>query len=127
MQREPDAAVVLWLDRQAPESIWTTSITVFEIRFVLELLASGRRKGTLEQAFNDMLEADFENRVVAFDEAAAQAAGEIAAQRRRTGRSVEIRDVQIAGIAVARKAAVATRNVRHFAGLGVELIDPWSV
>jgi len=127
MQREPDAAVVQWLDSQPPESIWTTSITVFEIRFGLELLASGRRRTALEQAFNDMLEADFENRVVAFDEAAAQAAGEIAAQRRRTGRSVEIRDVQIAGIAAARKAAVATRNVRHFAGLGVELIDPWSV
>src|SRR5258706_9946767 len=100
MQREPDVAVVNWLDRQAPESIWTTSITVFEIRFGLELLASGRRRTALEQAFNDMLEADFENRVVAFDDAAAQAAGEIAAERRRTGRSVEIRDVQIAGIAV---------------------------
>src|SRR5258708_18160947 len=126
MQREPDAAVVSWLDKQPPESIWTTSITVFEIRFGLELLASGRRKGALEQAFNDMLEADFENRVVAFDEAAAQAAGEIAAQRRQAGRSVEIRDMQIAGIAVARRAAVSTRNVHHFAGLGAELIDPWS-
>ena len=40
--------------------------------------------------------------------------------------SIEIRDVQIAGIALARKASIATRNIRHFEGLGIPLIDPWS-
>jgi len=80
----------------------------------------------LEDAFSKMLEEDFEGRVVPFDEAAAQSAGRIAAERRRLGRTVEIRHVQIAGIAAARRAAIATRNVRHFEGLGLELIDPWS-
>lgn len=126
MQREADPLVVAWLDSQPAESIWTTSITVFEVRFGLELLASGRRRRLLEEAFNKALEEDFEGRVVPFDESAAQAAARIAAERRRVGRSVEIRDVQIAGIAVARKAAIATRNMRHFEGLGPELIDPWS-
>ena len=32
----------------------------------------------------------------------------------------------IAGIALARRAAIATRNVRHFADLDVSVIDPWS-
>lgn len=126
MQRDVDPVVVNWLDSQPAESIWTTSITVFEIRFGLEILASGRRRRLLEDAFDKTLEEDFEGRVVPFDEAAAQSAGQIAAERRRAGRSVEIRDVQIAGIAAARKAAIATRNVRHFEGLGLELIDPWS-
>jgi predicted nucleic acid-binding protein len=53
------------------------------------------------------------------------AAGVIAAEQRRQGRPVEIRDVQIAGIAVARKAALATRNIRHFEGIGITLINPW--
>ncbi|HEV7237619.1 MAG TPA: type II toxin-antitoxin system VapC family toxin [Thermoanaerobaculia bacterium] len=126
MQREADPAVVAWLDAQPPESIWTTSITVFEVRFGLELLASGRRRRLLEEAFNKSLEEDFEGRVVPFDESAAHSAGRIAAEQRRLGRGLEIRDVQIAGIAAARKAAIATRNVRHFDGLGPELIDPWS-
>jgi predicted nucleic acid-binding protein len=126
MQRTVDPVVVRWLDAQPPESIWTTSITVFEVRFGLELLASGRRRRSLEEAFSKALEEDFEGRVVSFDEAAAQSAARIAASRRRSGRTVEIRDVQIAGIAAARKAAIATRNVRHFEGLGPELIDPWS-
>ena len=126
MQNTPDAAVVAWLDRQPTESLWTTSITVFEIRFGLELLDTGRRRRSLEEAFERALEDDFEGRVVAFDEEAAQSAGRIAAERRRLGRNVEIRDVQIAGIAVARRAVIATRNVRHFEALGAELIDPWS-
>ena len=126
MQREVDPVVVTWLDAQPPESIWTTSITVFEVRFGLELLASGRRRRLLEEAFSKALEEDFEGRVVSFDEAAAQSAARIAAERRRVGRTVEIRDVQIAGIAAARKATIATRNTRHFEGLGPELIDPWS-
>ncbi len=125
MQRELDPVVVRWLDAQPPESIWTTSITVFEVRFGLELLASGRRRRLLEEAFSKALEEDFEGRIVSFDEAAAQSAAQIAAGRRRLGRTVEIRDVQIAGIAAARKAAIATRNVRHFEGLGPELINPW--
>jgi len=127
MQSEADPIIVAWLDSQPPESVWTTSVTVFEVRFGLEILASGRRRRLLEEAFGKMLEEDFEGRVVPFDEGAAQSAGRIAAERRRLGRSVEIRDVQIAGIAVARKAAIATRNVRHFQGLGPALIDPWSV
>jgi toxin FitB len=126
MQRDPDPIVVKWLDNQPAESVWTTSITVFEVRFGLELLATGRRRRQLEDAFGKALDEDFEGRVLPFDQAAAQTAGAIAADQRRAGRSIEIRDVQIAGIAAARKAALATRNVRHFEGLGLVLIDPWS-
>src|SRR6185436_14280446 len=60
MQREADPVVVAWLDTQPPESIWTTSITVFEVRVGLELLASGKRRRSLEAAFNKSLEEDFE-------------------------------------------------------------------
>jgi predicted nucleic acid-binding protein len=79
----------------------------------------------LEDAFAQALAEDFEGRVLPFDQPAAQAAGRIAAERRRAGRPVEIRDVQVAGIAVARKAALATRNRRRFEGLGLALVDPW--
>ena len=126
MRREPEPAVVAWLDSLPAESVWTTSVNVFEIRLGLEILAEGRRRRDLEEAFAKALAEDFENRVLPFDEAAAQAAGVIAAERRRAGRSVEIRDVQIAGIAKARKATLATRNTRHFEGCGLALVDPWA-
>jgi predicted nucleic acid-binding protein len=126
MQRVPEPSVVAWLDGVPAESVWVPSITVFEVRFGLELLASGRRRRELEEAFARTLEEEFENRVVSFDQAAAQAAGVIAAEQRRAGRPVEVRDVQIAGVARSRKAALATRNRKHFEGLGLSLVDPWS-
>jgi predicted nucleic acid-binding protein len=36
-----------------------------------------------------------------------------------------MRDPQIAGIVIARRAEFATRNVRHFADLNVDVINPW--
>ena len=126
MRGEPDPLVVSWLDSLPSESIWTTSITVFEIRLGLEVLAEGQRRRQLEEAFAKALEEDFEGRVLPFDQVAALAAGRIAAERRRAGRTVEIRDIQIAGIVTIRKATLATRNTRHFEGCDLVLVDPWS-
>jgi hypothetical protein len=66
------------------------------------------------------------HRVLDFDSAAASQAAELAARRQRAGRPVDMRDTQIAGIALARRAAVATRNLRHFADLEVPVLDPWA-
>lgn len=125
MLRQPDPSVVTWLDAQPAESIWTTSITVFEIQTGLELLKAGRRRTHLEKAFEQLLSEELDGRVQSFDRAAALAAGTLAAARQRAGLSMEVRDVEIAGIALARRATLATRNVRHFTDLGVDLADPW--
>jgi predicted nucleic acid-binding protein len=127
MRRDVDPIVIAWLDDQPPESIWTTAVTVFEIAFGLEILAAGRRRRQLEDAFDRLLEDDFEGRILPFERSAAQEAASIAARRRRAGRPVEIRDAQIAGLVAARRATLATRNTRHFSDLGVALIDPWAL
>ena len=75
--------VSAWLDEQPAESIWTTSITVFEVQTGLELLKPGRRRQQLEDTFAQLL-------------------------------------------AAVRKASLATRNTRHFEGLGIDIINPWS-
>jgi hypothetical protein len=126
MRTEPDAAVVAWLDRQPAESVWITSITLFEARLGLALLPKGRRRKALEKAFDQLLEQDLQNRVLDFDAAAAAEAASLAAVRQRTGRPVDIRDTQIAGIALARRAVIATRNTRHFSDLKSAVVDPWT-
>ncbi len=125
MQEKGDRTIVAWLDRQAWESIWTTAITVFEIRFGLSTLTKGKRRVKLEEAFQQTLKNILEGRILPFDEGAALAAGELAAERRRQGIAVDMRDTQIAGIAIAKRSAIATRNTKDFKDLAVPVINPW--
>lgn len=126
MQREPEPTVVAWLDRQPSESVWTTAITVFEIRFGIALLAPSRRRRQLEEAFRRTVEEDLDGRVLAFDVEAAREAAHRAADRRAAGNPVDFRDIEIAGIVAARRATLATRNLRHFRNLEITLVDPWA-
>lgn len=125
MQRTPDAAVIDWLNQQPADSIWLTSITIFETRFALALLPKGRRRDSLEDAFSRLLTEDLDKRVLDFDVTAAVAAATIAAARQRAGRPVDMRDTQIAGIAISRNASLATRNTKHFADVSVDVVNPW--
>ena len=126
LMRPNDNPVVLgWLDKQASVSVWITAITILEIRFGLMSLPDGRRRSALEQTFADYVREDLQGRVLVFDAAAADAAASLAAAYRKRGRQIDFRDIQIAGIALARKAAVATRNLKHFDDPSITVIDPW--
>lgn len=126
MQQQPDPQVVAWLDDQPAESIWLNSITLFEARYGLALLAQGQRKSLLVQRFEELLQDDLQNRVLLFDINAASHAAQLAADRKARGRPVDMRDTVIAGIALARRATLATRNVRHFDDLSVPVVNPWA-
>jgi hypothetical protein len=125
MDSEPDPPVIQWLDRQSWSSLWTTSITVLEIRYGLTIMTSGRRRAQREAAFARLIEENFENRVLQFDYAAAEETALLMGARLRSGRTGELRDNMIAGIALAQRAMLATRNVRHFDDLRVALVNPW--
>ncbi len=126
MQQQPDAQVVAWLDKQAAESVWISTVTLFEARYGLALLASGRRKKLLLERFDQFLQDDLENRVLSFDTPAANLAAQLAAERKARGRPVDMRDTFIAGIALARRATLATRTSRHFDDLSVPVVNPWA-
>jgi predicted nucleic acid-binding protein len=125
MRQQPDAEVVRWLDRQPRSSVWTTAITVFEIRFGLQLMATGKRQLALMASFDHLLTELIEQRVAAFDSAAAHQAADLAAVRQKLGLSVELRDTMIAGIALATHATLATRNTRHFEDVSCPVVNPW--
>lgn len=126
MQQQPDVQVVAWLDNQPAESIWISSITLFEARYGLALLAPGQRKNLLQERFDQLLQDDLDNRVLLFDANAATQAAQLAAQRKARGRPVDMRDTFIAGIALARLATLATRNTCHFDDLPVPVVNPWA-
>lgn len=126
MRRPADRLVVGWLDQQPRSSIWTTSITLLEIRFGLQILPLGKRRSALIQAFEKVLADMIENRVAAFDVPAAQQCADLMAARHKKGRPGDLRDAMIAGIVLASHATLATRNVSHFQDLSVPVINPWA-
>ena len=126
MRRQQDERVVTWLDRQPRISVWTTSITVLEIRFGIAVMPVEAKRTQLGQAFERMLGEIMQARVVPFDTAAAEAAASLMAGRRQSGHSGDLRDSMIAGIVIARHATLATRNIRHFDDLPVSVINPWA-
>ena len=73
-----------------------------------------------------MLNEDIGGRVFDFDTLAAERTAALMAELQNVGRSIDLRDGMICGIALAHQARVATRNVRHFAATPVTIIDPWS-
>lgn len=125
MRQVPDQKVVIWLDGQARTSVWTTSVTVFEIRFGLQILAAGKRRALLTEAFEELL-ARMGQRVLTFDVAAAGRASDLMAARKRKGRPGDLRDTMIAGIALAQHATLATRNTVHFQDTSIPLVNPWA-
>lgn len=125
MQERPDRKVVDWLDGEPRSSIWTTSVTILEVQFGLEILAAGRKRARLIETFDALLE-KMSRRIVAFDSEAAPLAGVLMATRQKKGRPQDLRDTMIAAIALAHRAALATRNTSRFGDAGVRLINPWA-
>jgi predicted nucleic acid-binding protein len=127
MQQQPDPQVVDWLDRQPSESIWISAVTLFEGRYGLALLPDGRRKTVLQESFEALIAQDLQSRIAHLDVTAANQAAELASQRKARGRPVDMRDTFIAGIALARRATLATRNVKHFDDLAIPVVNPWAL
>jgi toxin FitB len=126
MQVAPDETVARWLNGQPRFSIWTSSITIMEIRAGLHALPESRRRETLYQALASLLEEQIQERIASFDAPAAECAALLMARRKPKGRMMDIRDTMIAGIAVASRATLATRNTVHFVDLSVPVVNPWS-
>jgi toxin FitB len=126
MRQAPDQKVVTWLDRQSRTSVWITSVTVFEVQFGLQILAAGKRRTSLTEAFKEIL-ARIGQRVATFDVAAAGQASDLMAARHRKGRPGDLRDTMIAGIALAQHATLVTRNTVHFEDASIPLVNPWTI
>jgi predicted nucleic acid-binding protein len=121
----PSPAVEAWLAAQDGAAVFFTAIGEAELRLGVAILSAGRRRTSLAEAIDAMLEEDFRGRILPFDTAAAQAYAAIAATRRAAGRPISQFDCQIAAIAHIRQAVLATRNTVDYEGCGIEVIDPW--
>jgi predicted nucleic acid-binding protein len=127
MRRRPAARVVRWVDQQDASALAITAVTVAELLYGVARLADGARKTELAAAVNALVREDFAERVLPFDVPAAEHYADLVAERDRHGRPVSTADGQIAAICRCHGARLATRNVRDFSEVGIELADPWAL
>ena len=125
IRESPDPAVGDWTATQDLEDIFFSAVGEAELRYGAAILALGRRRQTLIADIERFLREAFDDRILPFDSAAARAYADIAAMRRSAGRPTQPADCQIAAIARSRGMTVATRNVRDFEGMGIDVVDPW--
>ena len=124
MRAAADKRVVDWVSAQPSAGLFTTALSEAEIHCGIAVLPAGRRRKALEEAAVGLF-ADFDDRVLSFDPAAARVYAAVAAARRKAGRPISLADAQIAAIARSRGARLATRNTVDFDDCGVQVIDPW--
>lgn len=120
----PDPRVLAWLDAQAAETLFMTTISYAELRFGVLKLPDGRRKSDLVAQIKRVLEV-FKDRTLEFNVKAAEHLAQIAVRAEQIGKTATAPDAYIAAIASAHGFAVATRNVRHFQFTGISVINPW--
>jgi predicted nucleic acid-binding protein len=125
MKPAPDVTVQAWLDEQAAETLYLSSVTIAELMFGVGALPDGKRKARLSDAMDGVMEL-FEGRVLPFDMDAARRYAELAVKARAAGKGFPTPDGYIAAIAASQGFAVATRDGSAFLAAGLEVIDPWA-
>lgn len=126
LKDRPNESVIEWMNSVPAEEQFTTAVCVAEVRKGLARMPPGRHRQSMEETANRLFLEVFAGRILPFDFQSAELFGEIFEARRRSGGSHSVEDCMIAAIAKAHGMAVATRNVRDFEGIGVDVIDPWA-
>ncbi len=121
---QPSPNVISWLNAQDRSQVYTTTITQAEILLGLAAMPAGKRREMTAAHMNRILAEEFAGRILPFDSAAARELHTVA--RRKNGKYVIEPDSQIAAIAKAHDAILATRNIKHFRNSGLKLINPWT-
>ncbi len=120
-----DERVREWLNRQAPETLYLSAVTVAELMLGVELLPGGRRKDELRSAVESVVVEVFRGRILDFDSDVAMTYAPLLARARGRGIAISVADGQIAATASHHGFAVATRDVQPFEALGLAVINPW--
>ena len=127
VRTEPHPAVVAYVSGLAPETVFTAAVCEAEIRYGLARMPAGRKRDDLIARLEIFLDTGFQDQILRFDRVCAALYGDIRHAREAAGKPIAVEDAMIAATASAYGAqAIATRNLKDFAGCGIRLIDPWA-
>lgn len=124
MKAEPDAAVRAWLNAQAAETLYLSSVTLAELLFGIQNLPHGKRRDGLDFVLKAILDL-FQGRILPFDAQAARHYAELAVLAQKAGKGFPTPDGYIAAIAASRHYIVASRDTAPYEAANVRVINPW--
>ena len=119
----PDLNVIAFLDSQS--DIWLSTVVLHELEYGLGILPAGKRRNELSSMITNLV-AEYSDRIIPLARAEAQAAAELRAAAKNSGRVLHLGDALIAGTAKMHTLTIATRNIADFNGLGVPITNPWN-
>jgi len=126
MKARPNPGVLAWLGQVDEDSVFLSVVTITELRYGIERLATGRRRDRLDGWLRTDLTSRFGERILPVDLEIAEACGRIVARSESVGRPIEPRDAFIAATAEVRGLTLVTRNVSDFAATVRNLVTPWT-
>lgn len=121
----PDAHVAAWSQRTARPTLFLSVVSMGELRKGVTILPASARRTQLEKSIEAQVPHWFEGRILPVTQAVAERWGELDGTRQLAGRPLNAPDGMIAATALEHDLTMVTRNVKDFAGLGVDLINPW--
>jgi predicted nucleic acid-binding protein len=126
IRTRPEPMVVAWVYGQDESALYLSAVTIGELRRGFELLQQGRRRTALEVWLEMELLPRFRGRILPLDQVVAERWGVLDAKCSLRGTPLNTADGMIAATALEHGLTLATRNMRHFEGLGIALFDPWA-
>ena len=124
LRKEPLPPVTVWIESHNAK-LAIPAIAIAELSFGIERIRPSERSRQLEAAFDEICKR-FARQIIPFDAQSALVYGKIAGALQRRGRMMSMPDAMIAATALRHRSALATRNTKHFVGLGIELFNPWN-
>jgi predicted nucleic acid-binding protein len=125
IRARPDVGVLRWLEKQSPAELFIASQTLGELlRGACRLRDRTRRERLMRWIEVDVV-AQFGERILPFDTAAAGVWGRLMGDGDRRGQTPSAADAQIAAVAICRDLILVTRNVKDFASIDIALLNPW--
>jgi predicted nucleic acid-binding protein len=126
VKKEPNPAVVSWLDEQDEQKLFLSVLNLGELQKGISKLRDGVKKDELQAWVALDLVERFTGRILEIDLDTALCWGRLQGEAEQAGEKLPVMDSLIAATAVAHGLVVVTRNVRDIERCGVKVCKPWA-
>ena len=127
VKKEPNPAVVSWLDEQDEQKLFLSVLNLGELQKGISKLPDGTKKEELQAWVALDLVERFTGRILEIDLETALCWGRLQGEAEQAGEKLPVMDSLIAATAAAHGLIVVTRNVRDIERCGVRVCNPWEI